>query len=36
MRKVYSLSALLLVVFVLASGCVESPDVNVRVKKPSV
>ncbi|WP_054840197.1 hypothetical protein [Thermococcus sp. JCM 11816] len=34
MRKVYSLSALLLVVFVLASGCVESPDVTSRVKNP--
>ncbi|BAD86373.1 hypothetical protein, conserved [Thermococcus kodakarensis KOD1] len=33
MRKVYALSALLLVVFVLTSGCVESPDVNVESEK---
>lgn len=33
MRKVYALSALLLAMFVLASGCVESPDVNVESEK---
>ncbi|ASI99159.1 MAG: hypothetical protein PWQ79_1192 [Thermococcaceae archaeon] len=33
MRKVYALSALLLAMFVLAGGCVESPDVNVESEK---